>query len=288
MPASVRAIQGRIENIDNIRQITKAMHAIAMTKVTRTKRRLAPMRPYLAELESVLSSLLSQKREGVLSHPLTVENGSPDTAVLVLNADRGLCGRFKGELNHRAEEVLDRLGGRGRLLIGGEKARLFFSRRPVEVVGTYTHLYEDPTREVARRITSDLTALYREGKVGRIVLVYMRFLSDLVQRVAVEDLLPVRSPLRTEDDDEVILEPSLGDLLQVAVSLYLEERVLAALLETKTSEHAIRRQAMRSATDNADDLLVLLHRSFNKARQQSITREIADIMGGAEALRQLS
>jgi F-type H+-transporting ATPase subunit gamma len=288
MPASVRAIQGRIENIDNIRQITKAMHAIAMTKVTRTKRRLAPMRPYLAELESVLSSLLSQEREGVLSHPLTVENGSPDTAVLVLNADRGLCGRFKGELNHRAEEVLDRLGGRGRLLIGGEKARLFFSRRPVEVVGTYTHLYEDPTREVARRITSDLTALYREGKVGRIVLVYMRFLSDLVQRVAVEDLLPVRSPLRTEDDDEVILEPSLGDLLQVAVSLYLEERVLAALLETKTSEHAIRRQAMRSATDNADDLLVLLHRSFNKARQQSITREIADIMGGAEALRQLS
>jgi F-type H+-transporting ATPase subunit gamma len=288
MPASVRAIQGRIENIDNIRQITKAMNAIAMTKVTRTKRRLAPMRPYLAELESVLSSLLSQKRKGVPAHPLTVENGSPDTAVLVLNADRGLCGRFKGELNHRAEEVLDRLGGRGRLLIGGEKARLFFSRRPVEVVGTYTHLYEDPTREVARRITADLTALYREGKVGRIVLVYMRFLSDLVQRVAVEDLLPVRAPLRTEEDDEVILEPSLGDLLQVAVSLYLEERVLAALLETKTSEHAIRRQAMKSATDNADDLLVLLHRSFNKARQQSITREIADIMGGAEALRQLS
>jgi F-type H+-transporting ATPase subunit gamma len=283
MSETVRAIKGRIQNIENIRQITKAMNAIAMTKVTRMKRRVVSVRPYLEEIESFLARLLGEFVVRIPTHPLTADNGSPYVGVLVLNADRGLCGRFKGDLNRKGEEVLAGLDRRGRLLVGGEKARVHFARRPVEILKTYSRLYEEPTAEAAHEIASDLISFYRETTLGRVVLVYMQFVSDLAQRVVVEDLLP----LRVEGKEGLnLIEPDPAAVLEYAVPLYLEARVFRALLETKTSEHAIRRQAMKSATDNADDLLTLLTRSFNKARQQSITREIADIIGGAEALRE--
>lgn len=283
MSETVRAIKGRIQNIDNIRQITKAMNAIAMTKVTRMKRRVVSVRPYLEEIESFLSRLLGEVVVRIPTHPLIADNGSPHVGVLVLNSDRGLCGRFKGDLNRKGEEVLTGLDRRGKLLIGGEKARVHFARRPVETLKIYSRLYEEPTAEAAHEIASDLISFYREKALGRVILVYMQFVSDLAQRVVVEDLLP----LRVEGKEGLnLIEPNPEAVLECAVPLYLEARVFRALLETKTSEHAIRRQAMKSATDNADDLLTLLTRSFNKARQQSITREIADIIGGAEALRE--
>ncbi len=284
MPANVRSIKGRIENIENIRQITKAMNAIAMTKVTRMKKRLLFVRPYLAETESFLSLLLGRTAGKADPHPLTLANGSSHVGILVLNSDRGLCGRFKGDLNKKADDVFHSLHPQGRILAGGEKARTHFARRSGEILASYTRLYEEPDLSVSSRITSDLISFYQEGTIGRLVLVYMKFLSDLAQRVVVEDLLPVKLEATHGDD---LIEPDPSTALEFAVPFYVQVRVLAALMETKTSEHAIRRQAMKSATENADDLLVTLTRAFNKARQQSITREIADIMGGAEALREL-
>jgi len=284
MSANVRSIKGRIENIENIRQITKAMNAIAMTKVTRMKKRLLFVRPYLAETESFLSLLLGRTAGKADPHPLTLANGSPHVGVLVLNSDRGLCGRFKGDLNKKGDDVLQGLRPQGRVLAGGEKARAHFARRSGEILVSYARLYEEPDLSTASRIASDLISFHREGTIGRLVLVYMQFASDLAQRVVVEDLLPIQLEATQGDD---LIEPDLSTALEFAVPFYVQVRVLAALMETKTSEHAIRRQAMKSATENADDLLVTLTRAFNKARQQSITREIADIMGGAEALREL-
>lgn len=281
--ADVREIRGRIDNIEDIRQITKAMNAIAMTKVTRMKRRLAAARPYGAEMERLVAAILAQPRRSSVTHPLVSGNGSNAVAVLVLNADRGLCGRFKGDLNRRTEELLAEQAGAGRLLAGGEKARAHFARRPVEMLRTYAHLYENPTMEIAERIAGEAIELFVSGELGKVVLVYMRFANDLAQKLAVETLLPVS--VEPTGEEEAIVEPDIEAMLASVLPHYVTERVFLALLHTKTSEDAIRRQAMSSATDNADDLLQALTRSYHKARQQSITREISDIMGGAEALR---
>jgi len=282
MSQHVRAIKGRIGNIENIGQITKAMNAIAMTKVTRMKRRLAEMRPYLSELESFISELLGRRSTGAEPYPLLDANESAGVGVFVLNADRGLCGRYKGDINRRGEELIAEHGTNSRLLIGGEKARVHFARRRIEPTLTFTQTYDPPSREVAARMADEAIDLYLSGEVGRIVLVYMRFISDLKQRLVVEDFLPISAEPKRND---MLVEPSVDEMLDISVRAYLRGRMYAALLDTKTSEDAIRRQAMRNATDNAEDLLKVLTRAYNKARQQAITREIADIIGGAEALR---
>jgi F-type H+-transporting ATPase subunit gamma len=282
MAQHVRAVKGRIGNIENIAQITRAMNAIAMTKVTRMKRRLAEVRPYLEELDGYIAQLIGRIQPDVEPHPLTAPNRSDAVGVMVLNSDRGLCGRYKGDLNRRGEELLRESGRDARLLAGGEKARVYFARRGVEPLLSYAHVYDQPTAETAWRMANDLIDLYLEERVGKIVLVYMRFVSDLSQRLVVEEFLPVGVAAETND---VLAEPSVQEMLDISLRLSLQGRLYAALLETKTSEDAIRRQAMRNATDNAEDLLKTLTRAYNKARQQAITREIADIIGGAEALR---
>lgn len=282
MAQHVRAIKGRIGNIENIGQITRAMNAIAMTKVTRMKKRLAEVRPYLEELDGYIAQLIGRIPPDADRHPLMASNESEALGVMVLNADRGLCGRYKGDINRRGEELLRESGRDAKLLAGGEKARVYFARRGVEPLLSYAHVYDQPTAETARRMANDLIDLYLEERVGKIVLVYMRFVSDLRQSLVVEDFLPVSAEPESND---VLVEPSVQEMLDVSLRLSLQGRLYAALLETKTSEDAIRRQAMRNATDNAEDLLKGLTRAYNKARQQAITREIADIIGGAEALR---
>jgi F-type H+-transporting ATPase subunit gamma len=280
--AKARAIKGRIKNVDNIRQITKAMNAIAMTKVTRMKRRLQMTQPWMAQMESCLGVLLGQAKEREISHPLTVDNGGDRLGIFVLNSDRGLCGRFKGELNWRAYDLMREADGKRMIITGGEKARSFFTRHKIDILQSYTNIYETPTTAVARQMATYLASLYREGKLGRVILVYMKFHSDLVQRTITEEILPIKVKPVIQ---EAILEPNLSTLLDYTISLYLESKLFSALIETKTSEHAIRRQAMKNATDNAEEMISTLTRSFNRARQQSITRELLDIMGGAETLQ---
>ena len=282
MAQYVRAIKSRIGNIEDIAQITSAMNAIAMTKVTRLKRRLAQIRPYFAELESFARKLAGQRAGSVEPHPLMVGNGVGKAAILVLNSDRGLCERYKGELNRAAEAELRDAGPSSRILAGGEKARAYFVRRGMEPLRSYVNVYEPPTWDAAVRIADDAIGLYRSGEVGRVKMVYMRFVSDLAQRLTVADLLPVQVE---PEPSESLVEPDLATALENTLPLYVRVKLYTAMLETKTSEDAIRRQAMRNATDNAEDLLETLRRSYNRARQQSITREIADIQGGAEALR---
>ncbi|MFC2079362.1 ATP synthase F1 subunit gamma [Candidatus Bipolaricaulota bacterium] len=282
MAQHVRAIKGRIGNIENIGQITKAMNAIAMTKVTRMKRRLAETRPYVEGLKTFSQRMMGRLATDDEAHPLTVPNGSSVAGLLVLNSDRGLCGRYKGDLNRESEKQILELGSAGRLILGGEKARLYYARRDVPVLRTYAHVYDQPTEAIAARMTNELIDLYERGEVGRIDLMYMRFVSDLSQKLVVEPFLPI--PVEVDENDDLI-DPEADVMLDVALRMVLRGILYAALLETKTSEDAIRRQAMRAATDNAEDLLKNLTRAYNKARQQAITREIADIIGGAEALR---
>jgi F-type H+-transporting ATPase subunit gamma len=282
MAQYVRAIKNRIGNIEDIAQITSAMNAIAMTKVTRLKRRLMQVRPYFSELESFTRKLVGQRTGDAVPHPLMKSVGDERTAILVLNSDRGLCERYKGELNRAAEQELEAAGPTARVLAGGEKARAYFARRGVEPLRTYANAYEPPTWDVATRIADEVMGLYQRGEIGRVKVVYMRFVSDLSQRLTVSTLLPVDVE---PEQGEALVEPDPATALANTLPLYVRVKLYAAILETKTSEDAIRRQAMKNATDNAEDLLETLRRSYNRARQQSITREIADIQGGAEALR---
>jgi F-type H+-transporting ATPase subunit gamma len=283
MAQHVRAIRSRIGNIEDIAQITRAMNAIAMTKVARMKKKLERTRPYAASLEAFVAEAIGRLAPASEPIPLLAANGSDRVGVLVLNADRGLCGRYKGDLNRRTEELLSEAGPRAALFAGGEKARLHFERRGVEPVKTYGRLYDTPTYEVAGRIADDLIGLYLGGEVGRIDVVSMRFRSDLRQALVVEPFLPISVEPKPND---ALTEPDARGLVEAALPVFLRGRMYLAILETKASEDAIRRQAMKSATDNAEDLLRSLTLSYNKARQQSITREIADIIGGAEALRE--
>ncbi len=282
MAQYVRAIKGRISNIEDIAQITNAMNAIAMTKVTRLKKRLAHVRPYVADLEAFTRKLVGQQAADAPLHPLRVDRGPEKAGVLVLNSDRGLCERYKGELNKAAEDELVAAGPGARILAGGEKARAYFARRGIEPLRVYANVYEPPTWEAAARIADEAMGLFLAGEVGRVRLVYMRFVSDLSQKPTVTDLLPVAV---AAEPGEALVEPDLATAIAHTLPLYVRVKLYAAMIETKTSEEAIRRQAMKNATDNAEELLNTLRRSYNRARQQSITREIADILGGAEALR---
>ena len=284
MSGNVRAINRRIGNIQNIRQITKAMNAIAMTKVTRFKRRLEAAKPWTESLEHLVAAAMAQPHLTREPHPLISDNGAEPVAVLVLNADSGLCGRYTGDLNRATENLISEHGAAARLLVGGEKARLFFGHRsrPVETLGTYVRAYADPTMEIAGRISRDVIRLYAEEKIGRCLVVSMRFVSDLKQRLRVETLLPVSVEPRGV---EALIDPSGPEFLDKMLPLYVQGKLFEALLHTRTSEEAIRRQSMKNATDNADDLITLLTRTYNKLRQQGITTEIADIVGGSEALR---
>ncbi len=282
MAQNVRAIKGRIGNIQDIAQITKAMNAIAMTKVTRMKRRLHESRPYIEELTRFATRMLGRLGSDEEPNPLTLPNGSPVVALFVLNADRGLCGRYKGDLNRESEKSVRELGEAGRLILGGEKARAYYARRDLEILDTYAHVYDQPSEVIAARMADALIERYERGDVGRIDLMYMRFASDLSQKLVVEPFLPVSIEAVSNDD---LIDPDADVMLDTALRMLLRGKLYAALIETKTSEDALRRQAMKAATDNAEDLLKKLTRAYNKARQQAITREIADIIGGAEALR---
>lgn len=284
MAGNVREIDRRIGNIRNIRQITKAMNAIAMTKVTRFKRRLEAVKPWTESLERLVAAAMAQPALTSEPHPLLSDNGAEPVAVLVLNADSGLCGRYTGDLNRATESLIEEHGPAARLLIGGEKARLFFAHRshPVETLGTYVRAYNDPTMEIAGRISQDIIRLYSEQTVGRCIAVSMRFVSDLKQQLRIETLLPVSVKPRGV---EALIEPAGPEFLDRMLPLYVQGKVFESLLHTRASEEAIRRQSMKNATDNADDLITLLTRTYNKLRQQGITTEIADIVGGSEALR---
>jgi F-type H+-transporting ATPase subunit gamma len=282
MGTRVRQIRRRIGNVRHVRQITKAMYTIAATQVVQRKRTLTAARPFSEVATGVLADLIATAGREGLTHPLIHGVEQAGTALLVVNSDRGLCGRYVGDVNRTASQVAQDKPG-ARVFAGGDKAHHHFRRSPWPVVESYVHVYDRPTVAIAGRIRDDVLALYGT-EVGETYAVYTYFRGELAQQVRVERLLPLDLPPGTPRD--LLVEPGLPVVVDGLARLYLTGRILRILHEAKASEHAIRRQAMKAATDNADELLDKLTLSYNKARQHRITTELADIMGGAEALRE--
>ncbi len=282
MAKQTRQILRRIQNVRHVQQITKAMYAIAATQVIQRKRALEAARPFAEDSPQLLGELWAAAQAEGISHPW-FEPGEGDAhALLVVNSDRGLCGRYAGDVN-RAAEALARSTDRVRVLAGGEKARAFFRSRGWEIAASYTRAYERPDLPAARRILADILELF-PASVREVQVVHMDFRGELVQRVERTRLLPLEP--RPAAPAELLTEPAVGDLLHAAAEVHLVGRLLWILLAAKASEQAIRRQAMKTATDNADELLDDLTLTYNKARQHGITRELADLVGGSEALRE--
>jgi len=282
MPARARYLYRRIHNIRHVRQITSAMYTIAATQVIQRRKALTAARPFSEAALPLLAGLAATLRQESLHVDLLHGVNAPGQGLVVVNSDRGLCGRYVGDINEAAEKFA-KAHPQVLLLLGGDKAYRPFRRRPWRIVRTYLRSYDRPSPAFARQVAEDLVELYGRD-VGEVHAVYMHFRGELVQKVRVERLLPL--PVPEAQPLNLLVEPALEEVAQGLARTVLVGRLLEIFLHAKTAEHAIRREAMKAATDNADELLEKLVVQYNKARQHRITAELADIMGGAEALRE--
>ncbi|MBS3765615.1 ATP synthase F1 subunit gamma [Candidatus Bipolaricaulota bacterium] len=299
--AQAREIKGRIANIKDIKQITKAMNAIAMAKVTRLKNKLEDARPYQEIVDEKLRLLernVNADEETPVS-PLLDEGNGDGVGLMVFNSDRGLAGNYTIDLNRAARDFVRSRDREVRIYAGGEKGHNFFKGWE-EFERSWIDFYQEPDFHKAEAIGKELLNAYEGGEIGELWAIYMKFNSDLNQELKVEKILPLAADEKSEEvteaeevgvarshlQDEHVFEPNREEILTNFLEEWFLERIFWIILNTKTSEHAIRRKAMRDATDNANELIDDLTLTYNKARQQQITREIADIIGGAEALRE--
>jgi len=282
--ATLRQLRTRVGSVKNIQRVTNAMKLVAAAKMRKAQDAIVAARPYGRQLSRVLQHL-TQSIES--QHPLLVERPVARVAVAVVTADRGLCGAFNSNVCRMAQQELAR-HPQTDLITVGRKGRDFFRRRSVAPVVHHADVFRRLSFKHALQISHDLSQRYLRGEVDRVLLVFSEFRSVATQRPVVEQLLPVVKPEVAEDEAllDYIFEPEPERLLDALVPLHVNYRVWRALLEVSAGEQAARMTAMDNATKNAGDLIDGLVRQMNKKRQASITLELMDIIGGAEAVSQ--
>ena len=286
--ATLQDIRRRIRSVQSTQKITRAMKFVAAAKLRRAQERIVEARPYafkMAELVQVLGRGLGEDK-----HPLLARREAMRHLYVVVTADKGLCGAFNSNVIRRA---LDLLRGRPAdamaLVAVGRKSRDFFRRRPWPVRGERIGLLDRLTFEQARELAQELIRAFLAAEVDEVWLVFNEFRSVAVQKVVVERLLPIE-PSAAEGASEgpgveYLYEPDPAAILGALLPRHVEVQVYRALLESAAGEHGARMTAMEAATKNADDMIGQLTMQYNKARQERITKELLDIVGGAEALR---
>src|SRR5947209_15678782 len=299
MAATLRELRGRIRSAGSIKKITKAQEMIATSRIGKAQARLKEARPYSVELTRVLTTLAS---EAALDHPLLVENPEAKRAgVLVVASDRGLCGSYNSGAFRKAEELFARLRSDGKtpvLYTVGRKAQAYFRFRDWDISESWSGFSERPSYENAAEVAETLVKAFMAGAgddeessdeagVDELHIVYTEFKSMMSQSVGAHRMAPMIVEY-VEDDNEphtlYSFEPDATTLFDALLPRYLTTRVYTALLESPASELASRQRAMKSASDNADDLIKSLTLEANRERQAQITQEISEIVGGANAL----
>ena len=304
---SLKAIRKRIISVKSTQKITRAMKMVAGARLNRAQQRITDLRPYAVKTHDVLaedtwSAHKAEPQEGgegrattggEPAHPLLVEREEKRVLVLVLTSDRGLCGAFNTNINKAAEREWHRRVDEGQelqLAIIGRKGRDYFTRRNAPIMKYLQGVWDSVNIETARDITNQVLAPFNKGEIDAIYVVYNEFKSAISQSVTVERLLPVERtgepPVsllgRTND---FIYEPSRSALLDALVPMYLEISILRALYESTASELGARMTAMDAATKNAKEMISSLTLQYNRARQAAITKELMEIIGGSEALK---
>ncbi|MHB8927395.1 MAG: ATP synthase F1 subunit gamma [Bacillota bacterium] len=303
MAAGVRELRRRIRGFKNTQQITKAMKMVAAAKLLKAQERATTARPYAEKIDAMLRRVLAAhgaaggKLDGTGAvEALMVERPVNKVIYVVLTSDRGLSGSYNANIIRLAEaQVKERQGTPTASIVPvGRKAFDYFAKRHYDIVAKHVPVGDEATFAQAKQISSELTALYTSGTADEVNLVYSEFVNAMTYRPTVSRLFPIGRPEGEAGDRaaapagaevDYIYEPSGPEVLNALLPRYVQVRVFRALLEARASEHGARMTAMGMATDNASEMIERLTLDMNRARQAAITREIAEIVGGAEALK---
>jgi F-type H+-transporting ATPase subunit gamma len=289
-----RVLRRRIKSVQSTKKVTKAMELISASRIMKAQTRVEAARPYSEQITAVIANLAAGGAG--LSSPLLAERETVQTvAFVVVTADRGLAGGYNSGILRTAERAIRDARAEGkdtRIIVVGKKGRDFFRFRHYDIDDAFLGMTDQPTYENAREIAAAVTQRFEDGTYDRVELIYTRFLSVASQRVTERRFMPLDASVLEAAaaggaDGPAAgyeFEPEAGTILERLLPRYAEARLFAALLESSASEHAARQRAMKSASDNADELITKLSRVMNRARQDSITNEIMEIVGGAEAL----
>ncbi len=311
---SLKSIRKRIGSVRSTQKITRAMKMVAGARLNRAQQRITELRPYAVKTQEVLGAITATARsaasadagapaaaapeaEVVLErplHPLLVERAERRVLLVVLTSDRGLCGAFNTNINKRGErEWKSRVesGQEVHMAVIGRKGRDYFKRRGAPNLRFLPGVWENLRLETAQDVGRQVLEPFSKGEVDSIYLVYNEFKSAMSQQVVVERLLPVAPPAATTESDaaaapEFIFEPHREALLEALAPMYVNISILRALYESMASELGARMTAMDAATKNAKEMVERLTLEYNRARQAAITKELMEIIGGSEALKE--
>ena len=286
MAQGLKDIRRRIASVKNIRKITTAMKMVAAAKLRRAQDQAQAGRPYAEAIRGVLGRLAAN---ATAIHPFLVERPAERTLVIVVTSDRGLAGAYNSNLNRLAWRRTQESPG-PRVVVVGRKARDFFRRRRVEIAAEYTGLGDQPRFADAEAIGREAGRLYLSGGCDRVHLVYARFINAITSRPVATQLLPIAAEHLSQagtarSAGEYIFEPDAETVLEHLLPHYVSVLVYRALLEAKASEFGARMAAMDNATENAGEVIDRLTLISFRMRQAAITKEIAEIVGGANALQ---
>ncbi|MGL4831194.1 MAG: F0F1 ATP synthase subunit gamma [Propionibacteriaceae bacterium] len=295
MPASLRELRARKASVQTTKKITRAMELIAASRIIKAQQRATHATPYTRELTRAVSAVATYSD---IEHPLIVESPKPTrAAMLLLTSDRGMAGAYSANAIRMGEALMERLREEGKDVVpylAGRKAVIYYQFRNRHVERSWTGFSDEPSYAQAHEIAEALLDLFlrpvEQGGVDEIHIVYTRFVSMLTQKAEVIRLLPLEvvegenAPVKTDVLPQYTFEPDAQTVLDTLLPLYVGNRVHYALLQSAASELASRQRAMKSATDNAQQLIESLTRQANQARQAQITQEISEIVGGASAL----
>lgn len=291
-----RDIRRQIKSINSTRQITKAMELVSTAKLKRNRRRFDSTRPYFTKIVSTIRDVV--EGETRLVHPMITQRKVNNSLYIILTADRGLCGGYN--INVIKEAVRGMQDSSSPQIISvGKRAREYFGARGYNIIDSFEMISEKPTYEDAKSISDLALSLYLDGSVDEVYVVSTKMLSTISQvarttkifPIDVEEMdLPQKKTIKSgeteiEDDGDVITyDPSPEGVLDMLMPQLLHSSVLGALIESSAAEQAARRNAMESASENAQEMIENLSLSYNRARQAAITQEITEIVGGASAL----
>lgn len=281
--ASTREIKRRIKGITSIKQITKAMELVSTAKLRKAKLVLEKSRPYY---ETVLSNINEVMKHLEGEHPLLKVREVKNSLYIVLTSDRGLAGGYNSNiLKMVQEDIGDRIDN-SKLIVVGNKAREFFTRRGYDIVKSCVGIGEEPSYGDAKNLARLALDLYQKGEIDEIKIAYTRFESTLKYIPRIMTLLPSKEMKETEKSNALIeFEPSAGAVLNYLIPKYIESSIYGSLIEAAASEQGARRMSMEAATDNAVEMIDDLQTNYNRARQAAITNEITEIVSGANALK---
>ncbi len=279
-------VKRRIKSVENTRQITRTMELVATSKLKRATDRVRATRPYAEALHEIVSGLYSpslSEKYPILRRPDVTKR----VAILLCTANRGLAGGFNANLIKRARNLMEDLRGQGietELHVAGKKGIAFFRFRGVEMLTQRTDISDHPTVDDAESLIAPIRERFESGEVDAVYLISSKFKSAMSTPPHTRDLLPIEADAQASSADAYILSPSGDVILERILPAYIRNAVYTALVENAAAEQGSRRTAMKSATDNAGDVLEHLTRTLNRVRQAQITQEIAEIVGGSAAL----